>query len=90
VVFVAPIKGKKQAAAATSAGFSAAGSLHSVRIEGPDKAGLGASLAAALASAGVNLRGLSAAAIGKRMVCYLALDSAEDAKRAAAVVRKMK
>ena len=52
-----------------------------MRIEGPDKPGLGAQLTCALAKAGINLRGLSAAAIGKRCVVYLALDTAADAAR---------
>jgi hypothetical protein len=89
VVFVAPIAGPKQTAAAAAAGFSAAESLHSVRIEGPDRPGLGAAITGALAAAGINLRGLSAAAIGKRMVCYLALDSAADADKAVAAAGKV-
>ncbi|HTU01712.1 MAG TPA: ACT domain-containing protein, partial [Candidatus Sulfotelmatobacter sp.] len=56
--------------------------LHSVRIEGADEPGLGAKLTGALAQAGINLRGISAAAIGSRMVCYLALDTSADAAKA--------
>ena len=82
VVFVTPLNGAKQVAAAEAAGFLRTGSLHSVRIEGTDKPGLGGKIAGALAEAGINLRGLSAAAIGTKFVCYLALDTAEDAKKA--------
>jgi len=82
VVFVTPLNGAKQEAAAEAAGFLRTGSLHSVRIEGADKPGLGTKMARALAEAGINLRGLSAAAIGTKFVCYLALDTAEDAKKA--------
>ncbi len=82
VVFVTPLNGAKQVAAAEVAGFLRTGSLHSVRIEGADKPGLGGKIAGALAEAGINLRGLSAAAIGTKFVCYLALDTAEDAKKA--------
>ena len=89
VLFVTPIEGGKQAAAAEAAGFAAADSLHSVRIEGPDEPGLGARITRALADAKINLRGLSAAAIGHRCVCYLALDSAADAANAAQVLKKM-
>jgi len=90
VVFVTPIKGKKQVAAAQAAGFTTTESLHSLRVEGPDSPGIGAKATAALAAAGINLRGLSAAAIGKRFVCYLAFDSEADAARAAAIARKAK
>ena len=89
VVFVTPLKGAKQIKAAKKAGFMRAKSLRSVRVEGPDKRGIGAKLAQALADAGINLRGLSAAAVGKKFVCYLALDKATDATKAARVLKKV-
>jgi hypothetical protein len=89
VVFVTPLKGAKQVKAAKAAGFLLTSSLHSVRVEGPDKAGVGAKLTAALAAAGLSLRGLSAAAIGRKFVTYLALDSAGDAAKAVAVLKKL-
>ena len=90
VVFVAPIKGVRQSRAALAAGFARAEVLHTVRAEGPDKPGLGARIAQALAGTGINLRGLSAAAIGKKCVVYLSVDSADDAARAAGVMKKIK
>ena len=72
-----------------AAGFQRTGSVHSLRVEGADKPGMGSKLAGALAEAGINLRGLSAAAIGKRYVAHLALDTAQDAAKAAAVLKKV-
>ena len=89
VVFVTPLKGSKQIKAAEAAGFQKTGSLHSLRVEGADKPGMGAKLTRALAKAGINLRGLSAAALGKRYVTHLALDTAQDAAKAAAVLKKL-
>jgi hypothetical protein len=89
VVFVTPIAGAAQIRAAKAAGFHASESLHSVRVAGPDAPGLGAKMTLALAAAGINLRGLSAAAFGRRMVCHLALDTGPDAKKAAAVLKKL-
>jgi hypothetical protein len=89
VLFVTPVKGAKQVKAAEAAGFQRTENLHSVRAEGPDKAGIGANIAKALAAAGINLRGLSAAAIGKRFVTYLALDDNADATKAASVLKKL-
>ena len=63
VVFLTPISGVKQKAAAQRAGLATSESLHSVRVEGPDRAGLGAKMTDALATEGVNLRGISAAAM---------------------------
>jgi len=88
VVFVTPIKGAKQKTAAQGTGFATTDSLHSVRVDGPDKAGLGAKMTKVIADAGINLRGLSAAALGRRSVSYLAFDSAADADRAVNVLRK--
>jgi hypothetical protein len=88
VVFLTPIKGAKQKSAAQQAGLSTTGSLHSVRIEGPDRAGLGTKMTQALAGAGINLRGISAAALGRRAVTYFAFDSAADADTAIVVLRK--
>jgi hypothetical protein len=89
VVFVTPLKGAKQVKAAEAAGFLRTGSLHSLRIEGIDKPGLGAKMAKALSGAGINLRGLSAAGVGTKFVCYLALDTAEDAKKATDTLKKL-
>jgi hypothetical protein len=57
-------------------------------VEGADKAGLGAKMTNALAEAGINLRGLSAAALGRRGVSYFAFDSAADADAAIRVLKK--
>ncbi len=88
-VFVTPLKGRKELAAARKAGFRASKSLHSVCVEGPDKPGLGARITAALADAGINLRGLSAAAIGRKMVCHIAVDKAGDASKAMRILKKL-
>jgi hypothetical protein len=89
VVFVTPIAGRKQFAAARKAGFRKTKSLHSIRVEAPDRRGLGAKMTAALAAAGINLRGLSAATIGKRCAVYLAFDTAANAAKAAGVMKRM-
>jgi hypothetical protein len=89
VVFLAPLGGAAQLRAAKKAGFQKTKSLHSVRVEGPDKPGIGAQLTQALAQVGINLRGLSAAAIGKRFVAYLALDDAPSAAQAVRVLKQL-
>ena len=89
VMFVTPLKGAKATKAAQEAGFNLPERIHSVRIEGGDKPGLGAKIARALGNAGINFRGISAVAIGSKFVSYVALDSAEDATRAASVLKKL-
>ena len=87
-VFLTPIRGAKQKAAAQGAGLSLSDSLHSVRIEGPDRAGLGAKMTSALADAGINLRGVSGAAVGRRAVTYFGFDSGADADTAVRTLKK--
>ena len=90
VVFVTPLKGDEEiGAAAEVAGFADTPSLHSVRIEGDNRAGIAARLTQRLADAGINLRGLSAAVIGERFVAHLAFDSEEDATKAINALRTM-
>jgi len=81
VVFVTPIA-DEAVEAAKAAGFAVAESLRSLRVQAPDAPGLGAKITRAVAAAGINLRGMSAAAIGDRCVCYLAFDSSEDSPKA--------
>jgi len=89
VVFVAPIVGAKQVGAASTAGFTRSGSLHTLRIEGPDKSGQFARVTTALAEHGLNLRGFSACALGKKFICYVALDTEADAVKAARLARNL-
>jgi hypothetical protein len=88
LIFVAPLKGRKQTKAAKQKGLAKAESLQSLRVEGTDKAGLGARITCALAEAGLNVRGLSAAALGKKSVVYLAFDSRADSTKARKVLKK--
>jgi len=88
VVFLAPLRGARQLRAAKKAGLSKATNLCSLRVQGPDKPGLGARIARLLADEGINMRGLSAAALGRRCVVYFAFDSAADANKASRVLKK--
>jgi hypothetical protein len=89
VMFVTPVKGAKAVKAAQAAGFGKPENIHSVRIEGSDKPGLGAKIARALGDAGISFRGVSAVAIGRNFISYIACDSAEDATRALSVLKKV-
>lgn len=86
IVFVTPIKGAKQVGAAGSAGFTKTTSLHTLRVEGVDKPGQVAHLTTVVADKGLNLRGLSAASIGKQFICFIALDTEADVAKAARAV----
>lgn len=89
VVFVTPIKGPTQVRAAKVVGFMKTESLHTVRVEGADKRGIGATITRTLAAKGLNLRGLSGAAINKKFVAHIALDTNGDAKKAIRALRTL-
>lgn len=89
ILFVAPVKGKKAVKAAQAAGLAKSENVCALRIEGADKPGVTAHVLRALANAGISFRALSAAAIGSKFVAYLALDTAADAAKANAVLKKL-
>ena len=88
VVFVTPLRRETEINAAESLGFNVTSSVHSLRIEGENKPGVGAELTEKLAAAGINLRGLSAAVIGTRFVVYIGLDSDADAAKAVDILQQ--
>jgi hypothetical protein len=89
VVFLTPLKGAALVRAAKKIGFEKTDSLHSVRVEAPDKPGLAAQITQALAEAGINLRGLSAAALADRCVAHLAVDDAAEAAKAVRILKRL-
>ncbi|MCX5637715.1 MAG: ACT domain-containing protein [Planctomycetota bacterium] len=88
VVFVTPLRGDREVAAAADLGFNVTQSVNSVRVEGENKPGVTAELTQKLAAAGINLRGLSAAVIGARFIIYIGLYTAADAVKAVNILQK--
>ena len=89
VVFVTPLRGDREIAAAASLGFNVTRSLDTVRVEGENRSGIAAELTEKLAAAGINLHGFSAAVIGTRFMLYIGLDSAEDATKAETILKQL-
>jgi len=86
-VFMTPIANARVKDAAGRAGLQHATGMGTLRIEGSDAKGMGAKVTRAIADAGVNVRGVSAAVIGGKFVAYIGLDSDRDADAAAAALR---
>ena len=57
--------------------------------QGAPRNGAGARIARAVADRGINLRGASAACIGRKAVFYLAVESEQNLKEAMQAVRKL-
>ncbi len=88
VAFVTPLRGDAEVAAAATLGFNVTSSIKSLRVEGENKPGVAAKLTEKLAAAGINLHGFSAAVIGARFIMYIGLDTAQDAAKAAAILKQ--
>jgi hypothetical protein len=88
VVFVTPLEGDREIAAAAEVGFNVTQTLHSVRIMGQNRPGIAAELTQQLADAGINLRGFSASVLGTQFVAYAAVDSLEDTQKAMEILKK--
>lgn len=87
VVFVTPLKGDSQIAAAAILGFSVTTGFQVVRVEGENRRGLAVELTEMLAAAGIDLYGLSASVAGDRFIIYFGFNSVGDAKTAVALLR---
>ena len=87
-IFVAPLKGKKQKQAATDVGLVPAEGMFVIRVIGSDRQGLGAELTRCIAAAGINIRGASAASIGKKNAFYFGFKTRDECKEAARVLRR--
>ncbi|MCK6457960.1 MAG: ACT domain-containing protein [Phycisphaerae bacterium] len=87
-VFLAPIATPRQRRAARDVGLLPAKGMHSVRISGDDRPGLGAALTRAIAGKDINIRGASAAAVGRKVIFYFAFASDGDTKAAMSAARK--
>lgn len=79
VIFLAPIVGPDQVAAAREAGLAPARDIAMLCVEGDNRPGLGFEMMSRLAVAGINLRGLSISTVGERVAAYLAFDSPDNA-----------
>jgi hypothetical protein len=87
VVFVTPLQGDREIAAAAQVGFNVTQTLHSVRVTGRDRPGAAAELTQKLADGGINLRGFSASVIGNQFAAYIAVDSLDEANKAIEILK---
>lgn len=82
-----PVSGRKATDAARAGGLTPS-DIPALQIEGDNRPGLGHTLARALADAGINLAFIVAHAKGRRYSAIAGFDTADDAKKASAVIRR--
>ncbi len=83
VLLLSPLHGESEERAAQRGGLTKWTTAHSLKIEGPDRPGLGATITRAVADAGISMRGAAAARNGNHVIFHLAFDGESDADRAA-------
>ena len=88
-LFVAPLQGAKQLAAAKTAGLTEAREPIVMRVEGDDKAGLSGRLTQTWEMAGINLHGLVMSVVGGKFVGYVTFDTVLDANKAATILAEL-
>ena len=74
-LFLAPIQGPSQIAAAESAGLTPARTVAMLCVHGSNRPGVGHDIMFRMAVAEINLRSLSISAIGDQFAAYLVLDN---------------
>lgn len=82
VLFVAPVEGAAEVAAAEEVGLCRS-TMHALRVEGPDRPGLAAGIARTLSEEGINIVGLSAAGVRDGALLYIRFLNEADVVRAA-------
>jgi hypothetical protein len=82
-----PVGSKKTTQAAQGAGLTAA-AIPALLVEGDNRAGLGHSIAKAIAEAGVNLDFLVAQVIGRKYAAVIGFENDADAVKATALIKK--
>jgi hypothetical protein len=89
VVFLTPVKGANVRKVAKTEGLAPGEKLATLKVEGNDAPGLGSQITSAIGDAGINLRGVSGAVIGRKFVVYLGFDGDADATKAARVLKAL-
>ena len=82
-----PVAGRKLVATAEAAGLKAS-AIATLLVQGDNKPGLGHAIAQALAAAKISLDFFVAQVIGRRYSAVIGFESSDDAKKAAALIKK--
>jgi hypothetical protein len=86
ILYLAPLEGDAQLAAAQRAGLHPSSHIEALRIEGPDRPGLAEQITRAISDAEVNISGFTGGRMGARCVMYVRVERAEDLEKAHAVL----
>ena len=88
-LYVAPLQGNGELAAAKAVGMHEVNEPIVMRVEGDDKTGLGGRLTQAWEMAGINLHGLVMSVVNGKFIGYATFDSVSDANKAATILAEL-
>ena len=86
-VELAPVEGKKAAAAAQTAGLQPS-TIPTLIVTGDDRPGLGYAISQSMADAGINMAFLVAQVVGRKYSAVFGFESEADADRAVAIIKR--
>jgi hypothetical protein len=82
IVYLAPLEGETQIKAAQDAGLHPSSHIASLRVEGPDRRGVGEQITRAIAEAEINVSGFTGGRMGDRCVIYIRFEREDELARA--------
>ena len=88
LLYVAPLRTMDEIRRAEQAGLTRHNSMRMIRVEGPNRAGLGALITSTLAEADINIASFTACSLGALHVTNITFDDDEDVDRARAILHK--
>ena len=87
VIELAPVQGRKATAAAEQAGLKPS-DIPTLVVQGDNRPGLGERLAREMGAAGINMAFLVALVVGRRYSGVFGFETDEDARQAAAIIKR--
>ena len=82
IVFVSATNAKKLYDTPDQAGFQEATRIPTLKVEGPNRPGMGAELTKIIGDTKVSLRGLTVTTVDNKFSCFIGFDSVEDLETA--------
>ncbi len=88
VVFVSATNANKLYETPDQAGFHGVDRIPTLKIEGPNRPGMGAELTKVIGDAQISMRGLTVTTIGHKFCCFIGFDGVKDLETAQVALEK--
>ena len=82
ILYIAPLEGEQQLAAARQAGLHPSSHIEALRVEGPDTKGLAEKIARVISDAEINISGFTGGRMAERCVLYIRFEREDQLEQA--------